>query len=342
MALTKSPEGRMGTISASEPQVLIAVLNWNRTEETIRCLESVFKQDYPLARVLLIDNGSVSGVVQTIRAWAAKQDLSTVATPADSVAPPPGIRELAIIETGKNLGYAAGNNVAFRLAINWGMDWVLVLNNDTRLPLDFVSQLLVTARVRPQAGLIGSRIVTPRNGLSYDGGRLLYAFGVYALWRWHGHHGEVQVNFVPGCAVLVRTAMLIDIGLFDEDYFLYTEDVDLSYRALKAGWQLIINLHTSVEHELSSSLGGPHTPLYYYYVTRNTLIFIHRRLSGFTRVSAFSFFAAQTLIRWALWATSGRHSHAQAVVNGVSDFAHNQSGPAPVTVERSGALEDAG
>jgi GT2 family glycosyltransferase len=317
---------------AAEARVLITVLNWNRPDETIACLESVFAQDNGAAvSVLLIDNGSESQVVERIRNWADQRGLGpTVISLGDPMPDPPPGGHLTILTTGRNLGYAGGNNVAFRRAMDWDIDWVLVLNNDAYLPSDFLRRLTATADRWPRAGLIGSRVMpsTASSASSYEGGRLLYAFGVYALWRWRGRRGDVLVNFVPGCAVLARTAMLAEIGLFDERFFLYTEDVDLSYRAMQAGWQLIVNLDAFVQHDLSVSMGGRRTPLYYYYVTRNTLFFISDRLSGIARISSFIFFLGQTGVRLSLWVLTGRWGHARAVTRGIRDFALKRSGQA--------------
>jgi GT2 family glycosyltransferase len=317
--------------SGKPASVLVAILNWNRADETIDCLESVLKLDYENFTVLLVDNGSDVGVMDQIVRWAEHKGLHPRVTGVGVKLPePPPQRGLAIVQTGTNLGYTGGNNVALRQAGDWGVDWVLVLNNDTRLPSDFLSRLAETAGRFPDSGLIGSRVVPSEKAVpTYEGGNLLYGFGVYALWRFRGRRGDVRVNFVPGCAVLARTTMLTQIGLFDERFFLYTEDVDLSYRAMKAGWKLLVNLDTHVDHDLSASMGSRKSPLYYYYVTRNTLLFIRDRLKGIERVSSFSLFLAQSGIRCILWAATGRWQHLAAAATAIGDFAANRSGKAP-------------
>jgi GT2 family glycosyltransferase len=317
------------------PRALVAVLNWNRPAETIDCLESAFNLQYQRFSVLLVDNGSEADVQEQVLSWARKRSLNPIVTKLGNPMPDaPAAGRLTVLETGSNLGYAGGNNVALRLAIEWGFDWVLVLNNDALLGPDFLTKLMATAERWPRSGLIGSRVVPSRPGAqpSYEGGRLLYSLGVYALWRWHGRKGDVSVNFVPGCALLARTRMLAQVGLFDERFFLYTEDVDLSYRALRAGWQLLVNLDTEVVHNVSTSLGGRHSAPYYYYVTRNTLVFIRDRLTGVARLSSLVLFLAQTAVRCAIWIATGRRLHVSAAVAGLSDFAARRLGKAPERV----------
>jgi GT2 family glycosyltransferase len=282
--------------------------------------------------ILIVDNGSEKPALARFVRLAADQGLDLVDEPIhDRMARPPHDQEIMLVTTGRNLGYAGGNNGAFRCAMEWGFDWILVLNNDTRVPANLVEQLLASAASRPKTGLVGCKVVPLGESTApiYKGGHLLYALGVYALLRWRGRKGSVSVNFVPGCALLVRRKLLDDIGLFDERFFLYTEDVDLSYRALKAGWELLANLDVQVEHGLSASLGGRRSALYYYYVTRNTIVFIWTRLPGPTRLVSLAFFLVQTAGRCALWLPAGRFRHVRAVGAGLVDAIAGKTGEAP-------------
>jgi len=252
---------------------------------------------------------------------------------------PPTEHDLVLIENGDNLGYAGGNNVALRRATKWNYDWALVLNNDTTVPPDLLPQLAATAESRPRVGMVSCRIASgdARRYPPYEGGMLRYRLGVHWLKRWHGRNGNQEVNFVPGCAAFLSVTMLRDIGLFDERFFLYSEDVDLSYRAARAGWSLLLNLDTTVDHALAASSGGYRNPVYYYYVTRNTWLFIQDRLPGVSRWMSFLFFGLQTAARMVIWALSGRRGHMRAVRYGCRDFLRRRFGPAPAEVASIGS-----
>ena len=285
---------------------------------------------------MLIDNGSDSERLAPLARWAREHDAVELATFPSEVAPAPTLtnRSLIVVRTGENRGYSGGNNVAFRWAHTLGFGWILVLNNDTCVPADLLAGLVQTGSTSPEVGMVGCRVVPlgDTRAPTYEGGRLLYHLGVYAMQRFHGRRGDVEVNFVPGCCVLMRTAMLNQIGFLDERYFLYSEDIELSYRALKTGWRLLLNLEVQVAHALSTSLGGPQSASYYYYVTRNTLIFIKERLRGPQRPISFVFFVLQALARCLVWSLTGRFRKVTAAAAGARDFVAGRTGPRPIKV----------
>jgi GT2 family glycosyltransferase len=123
--------------------------------------------------------------------------------------------------------------------------------------------------------------------------------------------------------------MLDEIGLLDERYFLYAEDIELCLRAMRAGWHLFINLDIASTQGVSTSLGGRRNPAYYYYITRNTLLLISERLTGLTRLLSLGCFAFQTAARYLAWTVLRRRRLAQAVFMGVQDFMRGHYGQAP-------------
>jgi len=307
-------------------------LNWNRPQETIACLESLIHLEFRRFAVLLVDNGSMPSTVEPILQWAATNAGGLrVVSQGNASELPPSEREFLLWQNPTNLGYTGGNNVALNLALTWRFDWTLLLNNDGRLPPEYLRCLLATAGTQPRAGIVGSRAVFPSDPTvrPYEGGRLMYELGVHLLWRWRGRRGNVEVNFVPGNAALMRMRMLDEIGLLDERYFLYTEDVEISWRALRAGWRLLVNLDVATEQGISTSLGGRRTAPYYYYVTRNTCLLISEELTGPTRLLSMACFAGQSAVRCLIWAVSGKPRLVRAVAVGARDFRCGRFGAAP-------------
>src|SRR5436190_7401977 len=120
------------------PSVAVIVLNWNGRDDTLACLESLAGLNYDNFQVMVVDNGSTDGSVGAIR---------------------PRFPGVEIIETGRNLGFAEGNNVGIRLALDRGMDYVFLLNNDTVVDPSLLSELVAAAERCPEGGIFGAQIL---------------------------------------------------------------------------------------------------------------------------------------------------------------------------------------
>lgn len=215
-------------------KVVAIVLNWNLPRETFACIESLLSSDYPDLQVIVVDNGSTDGSPDLIRTRF------------------PGIEVLALPE---NRGYAAGNNVGIVRALSLGAEWVLIVNNDAIVAADTISNLVVETRSR--AGIAMPRIdAWPSGGLWRAGARVS---GLYPLPR-SIREGElavgkpISIDYAIGCVLLIHRTVLERIGLFDEGYFMYYEDLDFSARARTAGIPIIVVPSARAWHKIGTSL----------------------------------------------------------------------------------------
>jgi GT2 family glycosyltransferase len=198
----------------------VCILNWNGRAFLEDCLRSLYAQDFPVARVLVVDNGSTDDSIPFLRERFPK---------------------LAIHETGGNLGYAAGNNVALRES---AADVVFLLNPDVVLSPGCLSAVAAAMAGDPSIGIAGCKLWYPGdNGLQHAGGYITHpqAFpGHYGIGeRDEGQYNDVRdVDYVIGAAVAIRRELVERIGLLDEGYFLYFEDVDFCARARAAGFRV--------------------------------------------------------------------------------------------------------
>jgi len=223
--------------------VTIVVLNWNRRQETIACIESLERADLQGAKVMVVDNGSRDGSVEALRARF------------------PSLRVVALPE---NQGFAGGNNVGMRIALDEGAGGVLLLNNDTEVAPDFLPPLVQALNDSPISGAVSSAIfrmdrrdmldvaycevhLNQRHAVQLQGVNALPGLG-------YDKRREVQV--VPGCSVLFKSEALRTVGLFDEAYFAYHEDVDWCLRARDAGYQLFFEPFSRVFHLGSGTTGA--------------------------------------------------------------------------------------
>lgn len=210
------------------PKVFVVILNYNGKDVLKRCLLSVFKNDYPGFEIVLVDNNSTDGSFET-----AKIDFS----------------KAHFIKNEENLGFSAGNNVGIRFALERMADYVLLLNNDVEVEKDFLSRLVSIAKKNQRVGILSPLI--------FDGTtrKVWFSGGTISWFRMKSFHEKVEKTadfyespFVTGCAMLVKKEVFKKIGLLDEDYFLYWEDADFSFRAGKAGLKRVVVTSSRVYH----------------------------------------------------------------------------------------------
>lgn len=218
------------------------VVNWNGgAEPNRRCVASLLEAGLPPERVVFVDNAS--------------RDGSREATAAAF----PGLTGVA---NARNEGFGAAANLGARLALEGGAGAVLFLNNDASLAPGCLERLGAVLASSARVGAVGPRVRhTDGPDLWAAGGVLAFGPNLSVL-RGHGElDGErwtetVAVDYVPGCALLARASALEEVGLFDEAYFAYLEDVDLGARLARAGWGQLCVGDALCEHAGSSATGG--------------------------------------------------------------------------------------
>lgn len=290
----------------------VILLNWNAWQDTIECLESVFRLSGSDFGVVVCDNASTDGSVEKIKEWArgevraesANAGLSFLSSPPvpkpipylelnreDAESDAAGSKaQLVIIRNEENLGFAAGNNVGLRYALGDGAcDLFWLLNNDTVVQPDALSALLHFMRQRPDVGLCGSL------NLSYFNPTEVQAQGGKTYRRWTGRVRvpprlsveeldayPVRMDYVNGASMLARRAFLERVGLMEESYFLYFEELDWAMRA--AGkFKLGYARESVIYHKEGSSIGSnsdrlKRSLLSDKYLSRNRVLFTKRFL----------------------------------------------------------------
>lgn len=214
--------------------------------------------------------------------------------------------EFVFLETGKNLGFTGGNNFGIRRTLKDGADYIFLINNDTFLAEDILLQLVKVAKKRRKAGILGPKIYFAP-GYEYHRGRYKKSERGKVFWYAGGeidwdnvisqHRGVDKVDrgqydrieetdYVSGCGMFIKKEVLEKIGLLDDKYYLYYEDVNFSVRAKKAGFKLLFVPQAKMWHfnAGSSEVGGP---LHDYYMTRNRLLFGRRYASLRAKIALF-------------------------------------------------------
>lgn len=245
-------------------KVFIIVLNFNGKDQTLTCLKSLQKlqiANYKL-QIVVVDNGSTDGSVEEIE--KRYEDLST------------GKAGIKILRNEENLGFAGGNNVGIKYALEKGADYIIVLNNDTVVPENFLDIL------NNDADIVGPVIKFKRDG------RWIYDYGGYLNW-WIGrpkhyelphytrHSTPYTIHYLSGCCLAIKRSVFEKIGLFDEKYFLYFEDLDFCLRAQKAGFKIALDPKVVIFHKLGGSTGR-WSKTSIYHNLRSNLLFITKHL----------------------------------------------------------------
>lgn len=260
--------------------VSVIVLNWNRFKDTKECLLSLAKIEKSSFEfeVFVVDNGSSSEEVCML------EDLINYLDAKDL--------KVCLVKNKKNLGFAGGNNVGMKIAIKKLADYVLILNNDTYVKKDFLKNLIDVAVSDSKIGALTPKIYFAK-GYEYhkakykkaDLGRVIWSAGGDIDWNnvYASNHGVDEVDkgqfdqlqetdFATGACVLYKKEALLSSGFFDEKYFLYLEDTDLSLRIKRNGFKIMYVPSAVVWHKVaqSSHIGSD---LNDYYITRNRLLF---------------------------------------------------------------------
>lgn len=249
--------------------VYIIVLNWNGKEDTLDCLRSLRSTDYARYKIVLVDNGSQDGSVDAVR---------------------DGFPEAEIIEIGKNLGFAGGNNVGIEYAVKAGADYVFLINNDTTVHPDYLKELVAVAESDPGIGAAGSKIYyhSEPDRIWFAGGKINWLknkgehIGLDEIDQ--GQYDQVrEVGYLTGCALLVKREVIEQVGVLEDDYFLYYEDADYSLRIQNAGYKTVYVPSSKIYHKVSRST-KPGSSSYVYYHVRNGLV--NARRNGSLAVKA--------------------------------------------------------
>lgn len=218
------------------PLVSIVTINWNGREHLNRCLPSIAAQTYRDYEIILVDNGSTDDSVPYIREHF------------------PAVR---LLQNDENRGFAIANNQGIAVA---GGKYIVILNNDTQVEPDWLDALVMAARLHPEMGAFACLVKFSDKRDVIDSAGLTVSVLGHGCQNRLGETAEgieqaKEVFGVSATAAMFRKELLDDVGLFDEDYFIYYEDVDLAWRARLRGWRSMLVPQAVVYHVHSATVG---------------------------------------------------------------------------------------
>lgn len=258
--------------------VTIVILEYKHQKETEECLNSLvhIKRDNISVSVVVVNNDPEKKY---------QEDLYNNLLPEDV--------KITVINNEKNLGFTGGNNVGIKFSLDTGSTYTLILNNDTTVHPDFLEELLKVLESKPEVGIVSPKIYFAK-GSEYHKTRykknqlgkvIWYAGGLIDWNNIMGLHRGVDevdsgqfdtagsIDYATGCCMLVKNEVIKEVGMFDDRYFLYYEDSDLSTRVKIKGYDVFFAPDSVIWHKNAVSTGGSGSHLQDYFITRNRLIF---------------------------------------------------------------------
>jgi len=288
----------------TSPKVFIVLLNCNRNDDTLECILSL-KETGEQVRVILVDNGSIPN----------PKELYQQKHP-----------DVIFLRNEENMGTPIGNNVGIRYALEHGATYVMMLNNDTTVDTNFLRPLVTAMETDNTIGVAGGKVY-----FSSDPKRIWFAGGKFNRLTARVEHvgimkydyeipsGNFENDFISGCFAMFRSSALREVGLLDEQFFAYMEDVDLSIRIKNAGYKLSYIPQACIYHKVSTTIKVD-SPFYLYFNMRNKILMLKKHCSPIERLASLpylSFYFGRQLVRltvkWRYWAG------VKAVIWGIHD-----------------------
>ena len=293
-------------------EVDIVIPVFNQLAFTRQCLKSLRRHTHLASRVIVVDNGSTD---ETKTALSAQ------------------FPQARLIANSSNLGYAEGNNVGLRYAMEHGAEFALVLNNDVVLAPDCIEELLDAARENPKAALFGPLV------FHADEPNVIQSAGGMLPHDWHAYHRGAnetdtsrfqkteRVDWLTGCTILVRVSALREVGLLDAAFYMYGEDVDWCVRAREKEFHVLFVPQAQVWHKGVTRDYAP-SPYVTYYSARNELQLIRKHHGGTSALLRAWTRHVRTVASWSIlprWRL--QRAHRDALARALRDFARGKTGP---------------
>jgi GT2 family glycosyltransferase len=297
-----------------QPYVVSVILNTNRRDDTLACLASLRQNTYPHHDVIVLDNASTDGSMEAIRAQYA---------------------DMQIVSLTENLGYAGNNNVGIELALAKGADWVFVLNEDTVLDTECLERLVEVGESHEKIGIVGPMVYhfDEPDYIQSGGGMLGSYWESSHLAKDEQDNGQLsdphQVQWVSGCAIMLRRAVIEAVGMIDERFFYYWEETEWCLRATRAGWKIMHVPAAKLWHKGVQRNYVP-KPSLMYYNTRNRLLLLKKHNAPIKVWLHTLAEILQTLVSWSVrprW--RDKRAYRDAMWQGLLDFLHGRWGKQP-------------
>ncbi len=292
-------------------KIAIILVNYNGKEYNEECIKSIFNSSYDNLEVIVVDNDSKDGSPELLREQFGNK--------------------INLIMTGKNLGFSGANNIGISKALENGCEYVVLLNNDTLIDKDLISNMIKASKEENNA------VISPKI-YYYDDKNIIWSAGADMKWKKGltdqrginqkddgSYNKREEVEFGTGCCLLIPVEVIKKVGYLTDDYFLYYEDTDYCMRVRENGFKIVYEPTAVLYHKESASTGGNLSKLYIYYNTRNRLMF-NERFNKKNKITYMLYFYCTRLVKCILWLLKGRIDLIKVTLLAIDDYKKNISG----------------
>lgn len=290
------------------PKVTAIILHWNSEKAISECLTSLQKSSYKSCEVIVVDNGSIDGSAKRLRRK---------------------FPEITLMENETNLGFCGGNNVGIRYALRHGARYILLLNNDTIVDKDTVSKLVEAMEENPEIGAVGPKICfyDQMDVVQSMGAKIDFKTGKTSnITQDDNSSGTIkEVDFISGCALMIRREVVEKIGLLDERFFNYYEETDYCTRLRKRGYKIACIPNASLWHKGG---GTKNFIIYLYFYIRNMPLFMMKHARREKLLAFFLYYYLRWTVAYSIWHAIKRKKIKEVIVItlGLLDFLFSRFG----------------
>lgn len=299
-------------------KVTIIILNWNGWEDTVECLESLLQINYYNYNIIVVDNYSKDDSITKIKEYCAnkleikydfskhnpynkpinvfeytKEEFETLNIDFDVLSKLKSSNSIVLLKNDKNYGFAEGNNIGIRFALNiLNPDYILLLNNDTVVDERFLDELIRIAEINPQIAAVGPKtFYYDYNGkkdvICFEGGKINFFKGeVSHLSKSKTIETPQEVDYIEGSCFLIKKEVIEKVGLLSSEYFLYWEETDWCARIKKESYTLMNVPTAKIWHKVDREPNNNNI----YYMARNKFLFMKKNSNKIQMLSFLIYF----------------------------------------------------
>jgi hypothetical protein len=279
--------------------IFVIIVNYNGSNDTIECLSSIVNSNYDNISVVIVDNQSSNDEFNKLQ--SIKYNF------------------VKILRMNYNVGFGVANNIGVDYAVKHGADYILLLNNDTIIKENMIEELVKYADLET--------IVVPSMYYFNEKNRLWYAGGKISRIKGTAQHytspqKKGYITFATGCCILLHRSIVEKYGLFDENYFMYHEDTDLSIKLVLHGIKIFYNPHAILWHKVGMS-SNKIKGLQEYYIDRNRL-YLMRKYKEYFYFTSYIYFILTRILKIFIRVMKG--DSISYMLSALNDFKKNKMG----------------
>ncbi|MEO0258422.1 MAG: glycosyltransferase family 2 protein [candidate division WOR-3 bacterium] len=338
-----------GVKQSTNKKVYIILVNYNNWKDTLNCLESLLNINYNNYQLVVVDNFSSNDSFEKMLEWArgllppkkyidphaptkivpSRKPLNYLIYSAEE-AVKGGIPNLerstqnpiVFIKSPFNGGFSFGNNLGIKYALKKGDgQYILLLNNDTVVTPNFLKEMIQKCEIQPRIGIVGCKILSYQDPkrIVFNGGRFNLLTGRVVHLTKEINKDFSYFNFITGACMLIKPELFNAVGLLNEEFFMYCEDLEFCYKAIKAGYSLVVAHNSTIYHKVGSSSGEESSPFAVHSIVQNHLRFLSK-INFPLKIITIVLFITIKLLSCIKWLLKKRPDLVKATIQGLIDW----------------------